>query len=125
MKRAARIFEALALHYGATRVAAHWNGLDPERAKAYWGAKLDGVPSEAVLFVLKNLPQIPPNVDEFLAIAARAPRTSQLKLLDVPVTPKEVALERLAAMKRMFPKLDPASYPKAEPLIHETTEVTL
>lgn len=45
--------------------------------------------------------------------------------LDGVPTPKDEALQRLDAIKRQFPKFDPANYPKAEPLHHETTEVPL
>ena len=103
--RAEAIFEALALHYGATRMAAHWNGLDADRAKMYWAGKLDGVSSSAVRYSLKNLPVMPPTIDEFLAISRRAPQDGALKnLLAAPITPKDVAMQRLEEIRQKFPK---------------------
>lgn len=110
------IFEALLTHYGSARMNAHWAGLDPERAKAYWARKLKGMPSEGVSYALMHLPKNPPNIDEFLEIAGRRPQ-GQMALIDTaPRTEADEALKRIAEIRARFPR-----FKKPEP-IDETQE---
>lgn len=113
------------MHYGASRMAAHWDGIDMKKLKNYWAYKLTNASSDVVRHVLQNLPKIPPNVDEFLEIGRRCPKPTWQCLDALPVTPKDEALKRLDAIKQRFPAFNRANYPKPDPIIHETTEVSL
>lgn len=61
------------MHYGAARMAAHWSGLDDEAAKDYWARRICRLDRRNIAYVMANLPERPPNVEEFLAIARRCP----------------------------------------------------
>lgn len=68
------VFEQLAIHYGAARMSAHWNGVNPEKAKLHWARSLMKLERRGVGFALQHLPDMPPSIDEFCAIARRVPR---------------------------------------------------
>lgn len=67
------VFEQLAIHYGAARMAAHWAGINPEKSKIYWARRLMALERRNIGFALSNLPDMPPTVDEFCTIARRCP----------------------------------------------------
>ena len=67
------VVERLAIHYGAARMAAHWAGVNPEKAKAHWGKILMRMDRRNVGYALQYLPEHPPTIDEFCAVARRCP----------------------------------------------------
>ncbi len=76
------LFTRFVLHYGAARMATFW-GPDPAQAHAardYWRSKVGHLSAEQVRHTLEHLPDHPPTVDEFLAIARRAPLPAVSKL---------------------------------------------
>jgi hypothetical protein len=86
-----KVFERFALHYGAARMASHWFGLDPDKAKAYWSRKLDRMPRRNLIYGMQYLPEKPPSVEEFLAICRRCPPEPVSGLLAHKPTPEEIA----------------------------------
>lgn len=68
------LFRRFAVHYGAARMSAHWGSADQaQEALAYWRRKLAGLNEAQFRHAVEHLPSNPPNPDEFLAIARRAP----------------------------------------------------
>lgn len=89
------LFRRFAVHYGAARMAAHWGS--PQQAGealAYWRRKLAGLTGEQVRFALGHLPDNPPNPNDFLAIARRAPVAPVQRLPRVALDPETVARRR-------------------------------
>ena len=98
LEHAEVIFGQLAIHYGAARMAAHWNGVDPDKAKVYWAKRLMKLSRRSLGYALSHLPQNPPTVDEFCAIANRCP-PPEVKMLGYTPTKEEKAA-RLEELKK-------------------------
>lgn len=103
LRMAEAVFERLAIHYGAARMAAHWNGVNADKAKQHWGRALIRMDRRSVGYALKNLPDMPPTVDEFCDIARRCPKP-HVPFLGYKETDEDKAhrRERLAEIKRQF-----------------------
>lgn len=89
-----KIFTKLTLAYGRDFLS-RWEGVDLNDVKTDWSHELSGFEShpEAIAYGLANLPQKPPTVIEFRAIARRAP-TPEVPRLEAPrADPARVAAE--------------------------------
>lgn len=103
-----KIFEQFALHYGGTRMATFWAGLDPMKTKGYWARKLAFMPRRNLGYGLRYLPQHPPSVDQFIAICNRCPPPQVDGLLASETSEqreraKAKGLQILAQAKARFP----------------------
>jgi hypothetical protein len=88
------IFTKCILRYGRD-FTGRWEGLDLADVKADWAHELEGVKPETVRHGLKNLPDKPPTVKDFINACKGAPEIPQLKL-DAPNANPELVRECLA-----------------------------
>ena len=101
-----RIFAAMRSTYGAA-FDRQWEcppGADPvehgKQLKAHWGRELRAYQQspQAIRFALENLPERPPNLDEFRGLMRRA-QMPELKALPAPVgKPSPEVLAKVAAV---------------------------
>lgn len=85
-----RIFDKLTMVYGR-EFLQRWEGIDLNAVKADWAHELDGFDRFAVgiKYALQNLPNKPPTVLEFRALARRAPEP-EVPRLDSPKANPEI-----------------------------------
>jgi hypothetical protein len=84
-------------------MSAHWNGINADKAKAYWGRKLMHMRRESIGYALRHLPNNPPTVEEFCAIASRCPPPT-FKALPWRLSEedRQKGKERIAKIREMF-----------------------
>lgn len=89
-----KIFAKLSLAYGRDFIG-RWEGIDIGDVKTDWSHELSGFDAhpEAIAYALANLPQKPPTVIEFRAIARRAPLPDAPRLEAPKADPAKVAAE--------------------------------
>lgn len=90
------IFKKCTLRYGRD-FTGRWEGLDLRDVKEDWAHELKGIKPETVAHGLKNLPDKPPTVKDFINACKGAPEIV-LQRLDPPKANPEVmrvALEKL------------------------------
>lgn len=89
-----KIFAKLSLAYGRDFIG-RWEGIDLGDVKTDWSHELSGFDAhpEAIAYALANLPQKPPTVIEFRAIARRAPQPDAPRLEAPKADPAKVAAE--------------------------------
>lgn len=105
-----KIFAKLSLAYGRDFIG-RWEGIDLSDVKTDWSHELSGFDAhpEAIAYALANLPQKPPTVIEFRAIARRAPLPDVPRLEAPKADPAKVAAEiaKQVDLKAAFaPKVD-------------------
>mgnify|MGYP000151930890 CR=1 FL=1 len=88
------IFTKCSLRYGRD-FTGRWEGLDLADVKADWAHELEGVKAETVRHGLKNLPDKPPTVKDFINACKGAPEIPVLKL-DAPAADPALVRECLA-----------------------------
>jgi len=90
------IFSRLTVRFGRPFLA-RWDGIDLDLVKADWAQELDGFQQwpEAIVFALDNLgaDKPPPTVDQFKAIARRAPAPQRKALPEPAANPERVHAE--------------------------------
>lgn len=98
------LFKRFVAHYGSVRMAAHWNGQEPEFVQGYWARKCAGLSPRSVEYGLGHLPQHPPTVDEFRAICNRCPPPRVL-CLDLKRSPEQIehGAKQIESIRRRFP----------------------
>lgn len=87
------IFDRLSAAYGQ-RFVTQWQGMDPEKVRAFWAHELDGITSGGVAHALANLPHdYPPTAMAFRALCNRRPlpTVKALPLPTVKADPERVA----------------------------------
>lgn len=109
-----KIFAKLSLAYGRDFIG-RWEGIDLGDVKTDWSHELSGFDAhpEAIAYALANLPQKPPTVIEFRAIARRAPLPDAPRLEAPKADPAKVAAEiaKQADLKSAFaPKHNPKEW---------------
>lgn len=103
VRAAEAVFEQLAIHYGAARMASHWAGINAEKAKIHWARSLMRIERRNIGYALKNLPDMPPTVDHFCSIARRCPPPPSIALAYKDTEEdKEHRRIRLEAIKNSF-----------------------
>lgn len=88
------IFTKCSLRYGRD-FTGRWEGLDLADVKADWAHELEGVKPETVRHGLKNLPDKPPTVKDFINACKGAPEMPMLKI-DAPASNPALVRECLA-----------------------------
>ena len=88
------IFTKCNLRYGRD-FTGRWEGLDLADVKADWAHELEGVKPETVRHGLKNLPDKPPTVKDFINACKGVPETPALKL-NAPAADPALVRECLA-----------------------------
>lgn len=88
------IFTKCILRYGRD-FTGRWEGLDLVDVKADWVHELDGMKSETVRHGLKNLPDKPPTVKDFINACKGAPEIPVLRI-DRPSANPELVRAELA-----------------------------
>ena len=83
------IFTKCSLRYGRD-FTGRWEGLDLADVKADWAHELKGVKPETVRHGLKNLPDKPPTVKDFINACKGAPESPHLKLTTTIANPELV-----------------------------------
>lgn len=109
-----KIFTKLTLAYGRDFIG-RWEGIDLNDVKTDWSHELSGFEDhpEAIAYALANLPQKPPTVIEFRAIARRAPVPDAPRLEAPKADPVKVAAEiaKQTGLKSAFaPKHNPKEW---------------
>jgi len=109
-----KIFAKLSLAYGRDFIG-RWEGIDLGDVKTDWSHELSGFDAhpEAIAYALANLPQKPPTVIEFRAIARRAPLPEAPRLEAPKADPAKVAAEiaKQTDLKSAFaPKHNPKEW---------------
>lgn len=109
-----KIFAKLSLAYGRDFIG-RWEGIDLGDVKTDWSHELSGFDAhpEAIAYALANLPQKPPTVIEFRAIARRAPLPDAPRLEAPKADPAKVAAEiaKQTDLKSAFaPKHNPKEW---------------
>ena len=101
------LFARLAVRYGSAWMGM-WNGVDIAAVKRDWAEELAGFADapDAIKHALANLPDRPPNVQQFRALCINRPRTE--KALPAPPADPAVVEKVLSAFER-----PPAHGPKA------------
>lgn len=101
------VFKKLSLVYGRD-FTGRWEGLDLVDVKSDWCHELAGFEKHpyAIKYALQNLPQKPPTVLEFRAIARRAPEPDK-PLLESPKANPEIAHKAIAEARRLLNRLQP------------------
>jgi hypothetical protein len=101
-----RIFDKLTLVYGQSFLR-RWQDVDLNAVKSDWCHELDGFEHhpEAISYALQNLPERPPTVIEFRAIARRAPEKEVPRIDPPKADPARVAAElrKLAPLRKVPP----------------------
>lgn len=94
VKAVDRLFERLALTYGAAWVR-QWEGLNLNDIKAMWAHELAGYASrlDAIAWALENLPPKCPNVIEFKHLCRQAPAPEAPRLPEPKADPERVKAE--------------------------------
>jgi hypothetical protein len=89
-----RIFEKLTLVYGQAFLR-RWADIDLNRVKSDWSHELSGFDRapQAIAFALANLPETPPTVVQFKAIARQAPAAEVPLLPEPKADPARVVAE--------------------------------
>ena len=89
-----RIFEKLTLVYGQAFLR-RWADIDLNRVKSDWSHELSGFDRapQAIAFALANLPEAPPTVVQFKAIARQAPAPEVPLLPEAKADPARLAAE--------------------------------
>ena len=111
----ARLFERLALAYGAQFSRSLAPGVPTDDVRAAWVAELtifntpDGLSRMA--WALENLPEFPPSLMQFKALVRRAPRTEPLLKLPEPAHPEVVAAGR-AKLGELLTRLNQRRHPR-------------
>ena len=101
-----RIFDKLTLTYGQSFLN-RWRDLDLNAVKSDWMHELAGFENapHAIAYALSNLPDSPPTVLQFRALARLAPEI-EVKQLPAPQATREkiqAELEKLAPLRSMAP----------------------
>lgn len=109
-----KIFAKLSLAYGRDFIG-RWEGIDLGDVKTDWSHELSDFDAhpEAIAYALANLPQKPPTVIEFRAIARRAPLPEAPRLEAPKADPAKVAAEiaKQTDLKSAFaPKRNPKEW---------------
>jgi len=109
-----KIFTKLTLAYGRDFIG-RWEGIDLNDVKSDWSHELSGFEEhpEAIAYALENLPQKPPSVIEFRAIARRAPRVDAPRLEAPKADPAKVAAEiakQTGLREALVPKHNPKEW---------------
>lgn len=94
------IFTKCSLRYGRD-FTGRWEGLDLADVKADWAHELEGVKSEAVRHGLKNLPDKPPTVKDFINACKGAPEMPVPKL-NAPAADPDLVRAELAKARRIL-----------------------
>lgn len=89
-----RIFDKLTLTYGQ-QFLRRWQDIDINDVKSDWGHELAGFVGhpKAIAWALQNLPERPPTVIEFRAIARKAPGEDEVRLEAPKADPGRIAVE--------------------------------
>jgi hypothetical protein len=89
-----RIFDKLTLTYGQAFLR-RWQDVDLNAVKSDWAHELAGFAQHprAIAWALQNLPEKPPTVLEFRAIARRAPAEDVPRIEHATAAPERVAAE--------------------------------
>ena len=97
------IHTRLLVRYGSKWLSL-WAGIDEAIVKADWSKVLDGLSVDSISYALENLPQdYPPNANQFLSIARRAPAKSVVMIEDkTPPDPDRVndAIVKMKGLQR-------------------------
>ena len=96
------IFKKCTLRYGRD-FTGRWEGLDIADVKDDWEHELKGVKPETVAHGLKNLPDKPPTVKDFINACKGAPEVI-LQRLDPPRANPELVKAEIAKAKALLTK---------------------
>lgn len=96
------IFKKCTLRYGRD-FTGRWEGLDIADVKDDWAHELKGIKAETVAHGLKNLPDKPPTVKDFINACKGAPEIV-LQRLDPPKANPEVMRAALEKLKQYTTK---------------------
>jgi hypothetical protein len=100
-----RIFDKLTLTYGQSFLN-RWRDLDLNAVKSDWMHELSGFENapHAIAYALSNLPDSPPTVLQFRAIARSAPAVGLPALPEPKANPERLAeeLAKLAPLREML-----------------------
>ena len=88
------IFKKCTLRYGRD-FTGRWEGLDLRDVKEDWAHELKGIKPETVAHGLKNLPDKPPTVKDFINACKGAPEIPLLKI-EPPTANPEIAKAAIA-----------------------------
>jgi len=93
------LFARLAVRYGSAWMGM-WSGVDIAAVKADWAEELAGFVNapDAIKHALENLPDRPPNVQQFRALCINRPVA--FKALPEPKAAAEVVEKAMSAMSR-------------------------
>lgn len=94
------IFKKCTLRYGRD-FTGRWEGLDINDVKDDWAHELHGIKPETVAHGLKNLPDKPPTVKDFINACKGAPEVPLVQI-DRPAANPELIRAELAKARRIL-----------------------
>lgn len=94
------IFIKCSLRYGRD-FAGRWEGLDMADVKDDWAHELQGIKPATVAHGLKNLPDKPPTVKDFIRACSGVPVAPLLKL-EAPAANPEIARAAIAKARELM-----------------------